>query len=171
MGNRGVISTTKKDIALYLHWDGDITFVKGLLLFTMVQGARNPIIDGAGWCRMAQHYDNLVGCGRVGAVIETYEKLRGSAEWNNGEYVIDENWGIVERIDGPSDECKPCPEEIVRIAEMLDEAAPARDRLPYWVYMNAAMGIHPTRSYEELAMLRGRNPGMDIDEMYRPAGL
>lgn len=129
MGNRGVISTPKKDIALYLHWDGDITFVKGLLLFTMVQGARNPIRDGAGWCRMAQHYDNLVGCGRAGAVIDTYDRLRGSAEWNNGEYVIDENWEVIQRIDGPVVEEEPPVEDIVRIAGMLNDAAPERDRL------------------------------------------
>ena len=101
MGNRGIITTSKKDLALYLHWDGDIAFVKGLLVFTMVQGARNPMKDGSGWCRMAQHYNNYVGHRSVGADIGPYEELRGSADWNNGEYVIDENWEIIERINGP----------------------------------------------------------------------
>lgn len=172
MGNRGVISTTNKDIALYLHWDGDITFVKGLLLFSMVQGARNPVHGGSGWCRMAQHYNNYVGCGRVGAVIEPYDRLCDSAEWNNGTYIIDGDWNVVERIGGPSDEQEPTVEDIMDVVYELDRSAPVSERIPMDFYMDALKGGRPGTSYEEIAVCRAKKlPWNEIEDLFRPSSV
>lgn len=49
MGNRAVITTTKKDLAIYLHWNGGRDTVEPLLKYCELQGYRPPSVDCYGW--------------------------------------------------------------------------------------------------------------------------
>lgn len=61
MGNRAVITTPDKDLALYLHWNGGRDTVEPLLKYCELQGYRPPSSDSYGWARMAQVVGNFFG--------------------------------------------------------------------------------------------------------------
>ena len=49
MGNRAVITTPDKELALYLHWNGGRDTVEPLLRYCELQGYRPPSSDNYGW--------------------------------------------------------------------------------------------------------------------------
>lgn len=53
MGNRAVITTKERELALYLHWNGGRDTVEPLLRYCELQGYRPPSSDSYGWARMA----------------------------------------------------------------------------------------------------------------------
>lgn len=100
MGNRAVITTRSKDLALYLHWNGGRDTVEPLLKYCEMQGYRPPSSDCYGWARMAQVVGNFFG-GSLSVGIARFENLGDQGD--NGVYVID-GWNIVERIEQEYDE-------------------------------------------------------------------
>ena len=50
MGNRAVITTKERDLALYLHWNGGRDTVEPLLKYCELQGYRTTT-DGRAWRR------------------------------------------------------------------------------------------------------------------------
>lgn len=94
MGNRAVITTKEKDLALYLHWNGGRDTVAPLLKYCELQGYRPPSQDCYGWARIAQVVGNFFG-GTLSVGIDRYRKLGDPGD--NGVYVID-GWEIVERL-------------------------------------------------------------------------
>ncbi|WP_165047559.1 MULTISPECIES: hypothetical protein [unclassified Adlercreutzia] len=95
MGNRAVITTPKKDLALYLHWNGGLDTVEPLLKYCELQGYRPPSYDSYGWARMAQVMGNFFG-GSLSVGIDRFDRLGDQGD--NGVYVID-GWKIVGRIE------------------------------------------------------------------------
>lgn len=95
MGNRAVITTKDKSLALYLHWNGGRDTVEPLLKYCELQGYRPPSTDSYGWARMAQVVGNFFG-GSLSVGIDTFSRLGDQGD--NGVYVID-GWKIVERIE------------------------------------------------------------------------
>lgn len=93
MGNRAVITTPKKDLALYLHWNGGRDSVEPLLKYCELQGYRPPSSDCYGWARIAQVVGNFFG-GSLSVGIDKYRNLGDQGD--NGVYVID-GWKIVDR--------------------------------------------------------------------------
>ena len=93
MGNRAVITTPEKDLALYLHWNGGRDTVEPLLKYCELQGFRPPSSDNYGWARIAQVVGNFFG-GSLSVGIDKYSRLGDQGD--NGIYVID-GWKIVER--------------------------------------------------------------------------
>lgn len=94
MGNRAVITTKERDLALYLHWNGGRDTVEPLLKYCELQGYRPPSADSYGWARMAQVMGNFFG-GSTSLGIDSFDRLGDQGD--NGVYVID-GWSIAERI-------------------------------------------------------------------------
>ena len=95
MGNRAVITTPEKALALYLHWNGGRDTVEPLLKYCELQGYRPPSTDSYGWARMAQVVGNFFG-GSLSLGIDRFDRLGDQGD--NGVYVID-GWKIVDRIE------------------------------------------------------------------------
>ena len=100
MGNRAVITTKEKDLALYLHWNGGIDTVAPLLKYCEMQGYRPPSSDCYGWARMAQVMGNFFG-GTLSLGIGRYRDFGDPGD--NGVYIID-GWKIVDHIRTEYDE-------------------------------------------------------------------
>lgn len=134
MGNRAVITTPKKKIGLYLHWNGGRDTVEPLLRYCELKGYRAPSSDTYGWARMCQVLGNFFG-GSLCVGIGPYTTDKKMDPGDNGIYVI-EGWRIVDRIDTYGygiHEQKAYPfDEMLRA---FDEAMPEGERLGD--YLNA----------------------------------
>lgn len=95
MGNRATITTEKKDLALYLHWNGGRDSVEAFLEYCKLRGFRSPESDDYGWARLAQVVCNFFGADGLSCGIHEYSP-DCEPQWDNGDYVI-RNWEIVER--------------------------------------------------------------------------
>lgn len=97
MGNRAVITNKKKKIGIYLHWNGGRDSVEAFLLYCKLKGVRDLYSDpDYGFARMCQIIGNFFG-GTTSIGVGLYEEL-DTDNYDNGVYVIDENWNIVERL-------------------------------------------------------------------------
>ena len=118
MGNRAVITTNvdlgtlDKDqnlyfkdgvelqnrtdkIGVYLHWNGGYDSVNAFLQYCKRRGFRNPVEDCYGWARLCQVIGNFFG-GELSIGIDVLNDL-DCDNYDNGVYIIDKNWDIVER--------------------------------------------------------------------------
>ena len=96
MGNRAVITTPKKKLSIYLHWNGGIDSVEAFLEYCNLKGFTCPSKDSYGWARLCQVIGNYFG-GSYSVGIDRYSK--GDEDiGENGLYVI-QNWKITERIN------------------------------------------------------------------------
>lgn len=100
MGNRAVITTPDKELALYLHWNGGRDTVEPLLRYCELQGYRPPSSDNYGWARIAQVMCNFFG-GSTSVGIDRFKNLGDQGD--NGVYIID-GWKIVGRREVSYDE-------------------------------------------------------------------
>lgn len=96
MGNRARIITKKRDLCVYLHWNGGRDSVEAFLKYCELKGYPSPERDSYGWARLCQVIGNFFG-GTYSVGIDVCEHL--STE-DNGIYVI-EDWEIVDRITSP----------------------------------------------------------------------
>ena len=118
MGDRAVITTEDKEMGVYLHWDGDITSVTAFLTWCKLRGIRAPDYQNYGWARLCQVIANYIEGAYYGAArrigceetfsglsvgVDRYENLQGSADWDNGTYII-KGWDIVGREGAGDDE-------------------------------------------------------------------
>lgn len=94
MGNRAVIATRKKDIGIYLHWNGGRDSVQAFLTFCKIKGFRCPENDCYGWAYLTTIVGNYFGVG-LSLGVNKYECLDRD-NYDNGVYII-ENWEIVDR--------------------------------------------------------------------------
>lgn len=106
MGNRGVIATRNRDLAVYLHWNGGRDSVEGFLNYCNLKGYRAPETDSYGWARLCQVIGNFFG-GTLSLGIELY-KTADTNNGDNGTYII-ENWKIVDRESFTGGEQKSHP--------------------------------------------------------------
>ena len=91
MGNRCLIATTKKDLAVYLHWNGGIESVAPFLKYCELQGHRSPESDSYGWARLCQVIGNFFGGSNSIGISKYYESTE-----DNGTYFI-KNWRVIGR--------------------------------------------------------------------------
>jgi len=94
MGNRAVIATEKKDIGIYLHWNGGRDSVEAFLEYCRLKGYRTPENDSYGWSRLAQVIGNFFG-GTTSVGIGLYDTL-DTDNFDNGVYII-RDWKVVGR--------------------------------------------------------------------------
>ena len=94
MGNRAVITTSKKDLGIYLHWNGGRDSVEAFLEYCKLQHFRSPESDIYGWARLCQIIGNYFG-GGLSVGLGRYYEL-DTDNWDNGVYII-RNWEIIGR--------------------------------------------------------------------------
>lgn len=99
MGNRAVITTVKKDLGVYLHWNGGRDSVEAFLRYCELRGFRCPEQDDYGWARLCQVVANFMGVNglSVGIMPYTTDEEMVSCGYDNGVYVI-EGWRVVDRV-------------------------------------------------------------------------
>jgi hypothetical protein len=93
MGNRAVIQMQGQDVGLYLHWNGGLDTVQPLLDVAKEYGLRG---DNYGIARLAQIAGNYLG-GTLGIGVSTIDRIHRD-NFDNGTYVIDSQFNIVERL-------------------------------------------------------------------------
>lgn len=95
MGNRAVITNTKKRIGIYLHWNGGPESVMGFMQACKELGYRNPNDDESyGFARICQAIGTFFG-GECSLGVNTLDHL-DTDNFDNGVYVIDKDWNISE---------------------------------------------------------------------------
>lgn len=97
MGNRAVITTEKKDLGIYLHWNGGRDSVEAFLRYCDLRGFRPPDSDEYGWARLCQVIANFMGAGGLSVGISKYTTDERMDPGDNGIYVI-RGWEIVDRV-------------------------------------------------------------------------
>lgn len=95
MGNRCVITTPKRKLGVYFHWNGGRDSVEPLLAYCKLKEYRTPETDNYGWARLCQVAGNFFG-GTNSLGIDKYDNL-DTDNGDNGVYII-ENWEIVDRL-------------------------------------------------------------------------
>ena len=91
MGNRAVITTTKRDMGVYLHWNGGRDSVEGFLEYCHMRGFRSPECDDYGWARLCQVVGNFMGASGLSVGIWPYPGDAPALEAgsDNGVYVTE----------------------------------------------------------------------------------
>ena len=91
MGNRAIITTKKRDLGVYLHWNGGRDSVGAFLEYCELRGFRAPDGDTYGWARLCQVICNYMGAEGLSVGISRYEGDARMDPGANGIYVI-EGW-------------------------------------------------------------------------------
>jgi len=100
MGNRAVITPRVGDTApvVYLHWNGGLASVKGFLWaarFVIPAGSPEERMDAFAKLVAEYFFDTQVD--RLTVYRETYGRS-DTDNYDNGVYVIDEDWKIRQRL-------------------------------------------------------------------------
>ena len=95
MGNRAVITTTNKEMGVYVHWNGGRTSVEGFLAYCKMMGYRKPETDCYGWARLVQTIANFFGSDGLSVGVDKYTSL-DCDNWDNGVYIV-KDWHVVGR--------------------------------------------------------------------------
>lgn len=100
MGNRAVITPSEKDDAqsIYVHWNGGLESVLAFLHAARDLGVRDPLKDESyGMARLVQ----VIGIYFIETTdslgIQPY-KFADKTNWDNGVYVLGENFTIATRL-------------------------------------------------------------------------
>jgi hypothetical protein len=129
MGNRAVITTRDRELALYVHWNGGRQSIEGFLAYCELRGFRPPETDSFGWARLCQVICNYFGADGLDVGISPYMDDATSDPGDNGIYVIS-NWHIVERLGGTYDHNRPDKVfDMARWLEEIDARQPEGQRL------------------------------------------
>lgn len=99
MGNRAVITSVKKDLGVYVHWNGGPDSIGAFLDYCSLRGFRAPESDPYGYARLCQVLGNFFGADGLCVGIEPYTTDGQMDPGDNGIYVI-KDWAIVDRIGG-----------------------------------------------------------------------
>ena len=110
MGNRAVIQMQGQDVGIYLHNNGGYDTIAPLLHVAKHYGIRG---DDYGIARLAQMLGNFFG-GILNIGISTTDHL-DMDNGDNGTYVIDDQFNIVDRLfyDGPEQSNHPFEEMVI----------------------------------------------------------
>lgn len=98
MGNRAVITTEKNwergGIGIYMHWNGGRDSVQAFCDYCRLKQFRSPE-DSYGMARMIQVISNFFG-GGLSIGVDMLWRL-DCYNYDNGVYILDEDWNIVGR--------------------------------------------------------------------------
>lgn len=97
MGNRAVITTPERRLALYLHWNGGRDSVEAFLRYCDLRGFRSPDTDEYGWARLCQVVGNFMGADGLSVGVSRYTTDERENPGDNGIYVV-KGWSIVDRV-------------------------------------------------------------------------
>ncbi len=126
MGNRAVITTRENyennGVGIYVHWNGGMDSVRAFLKYAQLRGFR---AGDYGWARLVQTIANFFG-GNLSIGIDTVDKL-DCDNYDNGVYLIDDEFNIVGRLFGPEEEQDE--HDMASMLMGIDKAQPERDRI------------------------------------------
>lgn len=126
MGNRAVITTERRDLGVYLHWNGGRDSVEAFLKYCELRGFRPPDTDEYGWARLCQVIANFMGASGLSVGIGPYTTDRRMDPGDNGIYVI-RGWEIVGRVpDGVGEQMDYPLDEMLK---EIDSAQPKDQQL------------------------------------------
>ena len=128
MGNRAVITTRKRDLGVYLHWNGGRDSVEAFLAYCELRGFRSPDADPYGWTRLCQVISNFMGAGGLSVGVSRYEGDARMDPGDNGIYVI-EGWRIVERVYPYESFSEQAAYDFDEMLRSLDASMPEGERL------------------------------------------
>jgi len=118
MGNRAVIQMQGQGAGIYLHNNGGYDTIAPLLHVAKEYGIRG---DDYGIARLAQMLGNFFG-GILSIGVAPIENL-DTNNLDNGTYVIDEKFNIVDRLfhDGPEQNVHPFEEMVLEFRAANDK--------------------------------------------------
>lgn len=126
MGNRAVITDSRKRTAIYLQWNGGRDSVEGFLEYARLKGVRTPEEDPPyAWARLTQIIGNFLG-GTSSLGIGLYDEMEAD-NGDNGVYIVGGDWRIVGRkfFDGKEQRNYA----LADMLEAIDNAQPENERL------------------------------------------
>lgn len=126
MGNRAVITSVKRDLGVYLHWNGGPDSVEAFLDYCKLRGFRSPETDSYGYARLCQVLGNFFGADGLSVGISPYIDERVSDPGDNGIYVI-KDWQVVEHLGGSYPESEGYDHD--EMLRMIDETQPKQQQL------------------------------------------
>lgn len=133
MGNRAVITTStaadvqkSNDLGVYLHWNGGRDSVTAFLTYCRMKEYRSPFRDNAySIARLCQVIGNFFG-GSESIGVGICSKL-DCDNWDNGVYIIGDNWEIVDRQYFHSNEQNNY--DLLEMLIEIDSCQPQREQL------------------------------------------
>lgn len=129
MGNRAIITTPKRQLGVYLHWNGGRDSVEAFLKYCELREFRPPEVDNYGWARLCQVIGNFFDADGLSVGIMPYSTDSRMNPGDNGIYII-KNWKIVDRVypgyESFQEQNKYNLEEIL---EAIDERQPKEQQL------------------------------------------
>lgn len=130
MGNRAVITTTKRDLGVYVHWNGGRDSVEAFLRYCELQRFRPPETDDYGWARLCQVIANVMGPGGLSVGIFPYADDDSALSYgsDNGVYVT-EGWRIVDRVYPWDDFEEQSSYDLGDMLRLIDNSQPEEMRL------------------------------------------
>jgi hypothetical protein len=126
MGNRAVITTEKRDIGVYLHWNGGRDSVDGFLCYCFMKRYRQPEKDCYGWAYLCTVIGNYMDGSGLSLGVDKLENL-DCDNWDNGMYII-KDWHIVGREYFKGSEQDTY--NLSRFVRDVNEAQPAKAQIP-----------------------------------------
>ena len=137
MGNRAVITTednfNNNGIGIYLHWNGGYDSVDAFLKYAKFRGVRSPLSDPSYfWSRLSQIIGNYFG-GNLSVGINCVNNL-DCDNFDNGVYIIDDNFNIVDRkyYEGEEQTEYPLADMLASIDKAQPEGSKLKDTLKEW---------------------------------------
>lgn len=99
MGNRAVITDEKKEIGIYVHWNGGPESICAFLTYAKLSGVRNCEYDESYFfARLTQIITNFFG-GIISCGVGAYKHLDVD-NGDNGVYIVDKKFNVTERLYG-----------------------------------------------------------------------
>lgn len=129
MGNRALITGKNSTVGIYLHWNGGMDSVVPFLKYASFHtslGLGREARDG-GLSTLVTIIDNFLGLGSATITVVNPEYLEDYNPGDNGIYVVNENWDIIQRIDAPAVEQNG--HDFNEMLEAIDEAQPENTQL------------------------------------------
>lgn len=127
MGNRALITSVNKDLAVYLHWNGGRDSVERFCEYCSLRGFRPPSRDNYGYARLAQVAANYLGAEGLSVGVQDYMPGDGE-DMDNGTYVLD-GWRIAGRLDLPDGFREQRPGRMTPTLMTIDQAQPEAQQL------------------------------------------
>lgn len=130
MGNRAVITTednfNNNGVGIYLHWNGGYDSVNAFLKYAKLKGVRGPLSDPSYfWARLSQIIGNYFG-GVLSVGLGCVNNL-DCDNYDNGVYIIDDNFDIVDRKYYEGEE--QTEYQLAGMLEDIDSAQPEGSKL------------------------------------------
>lgn len=93
---KGFVADNPNKVGVYLHWNGGYNSVKPFCMACRSLGFRGAVRDCYGVACFTQLVRNFMGIGGLSVGVDTL-KLLDTNNYDNGVYVVDDEWNIIGR--------------------------------------------------------------------------